>query len=168
MLFSCQAAEFDSLYGILVVEPDKTTDTPDPDNEHLFCVLYYPSIKNISSKPDAEKHPLSDIVDLGSTDTCDDGDDLKVAENKFAYINGSSSINNCSIAERAKRMEDYKAKGMISDRVLKEKYNSSDYSISIDVITLVEGNAKQRIINFQKTYPDGYFYVYENGNDDKG
>ena len=113
-----QAAELENLYGILVVEPDKTTDTPNPDNEHLFCVVYYPSIKNISSKPDAEKHPLTDIVDLGNTDTCEDGDDLKVAENKFAYINGSSSINNCSIAERAKRMEKYNAKGKDFNRII--------------------------------------------------
>jgi len=162
-----KAAELENLYGILVVEPDKTTDTPNPDNEHLFCVVYYPSIKNISSKPDAEKHPLTDIVDLGNIDTCEDGDDLKVAENKFAYINGSSSINNCSIAERAKRMEKYNAKGLISDKVVQDKYNSSDYDISIEVITLVERNAKQRIINFQQTYPDGYFYVYENGEGEK-
>ena len=81
-----QAAELENLYGILVVEPDKTTDTPNPDNEHLFCVVYYPSIKNISSKPDAEKHPLTDIVDLGNIDTCEDGDDLKVAENKVHHL----------------------------------------------------------------------------------
>ena len=59
------------------------------------------------------------------------------------------------------------AVGLISDKVVQDKYNSSDYDISIEVITLVERNAKQRIINFQQTYPDGYFYVYENGEGEK-
>ena len=149
------------------MEPDQSTDTPDPDNDHLFCVVYYPSVKNISDKVNSIKHPLSIIQDLESADTCDDNDDLTVAENKFAYINGSSSIGNCSIAERAKRLQKYKAAGLITDRIISDKYNSSDFNISIEVLTLVERNAKQRMMDFKKQYPEGYFYVYENGNDEK-
>ena len=150
-----------------MVEPDQSTDTPDPDNDHLFCVVYYPSVKNISDKVNSIKHPLSIIIDMDDADTCDDNDDLTVAENKFAYINGSSSIGNCSIADRAKRIQKYKAAGLITDRIISDKYNSSDFNISIEVLTLVERNAKQRIKEFQKEYPEGYFYVYENGNDEK-
>ena len=149
-----------------MVEPDQSTDTPDPDNDHLFCVVYYPSVKNISDKENSTKLPLSIIIDMDDANTCDDNDDLTEAENKFAYINGSSSIGNCScsIADRAKRMQKYKAAGLITDRIISNKYNSSDFNISIEVFTLAERNAKQRIKEYQKEYPEGYFYVYEHGN----
>ena len=157
-----QGQELENQYGILVVEPDQSTDTPDPDNDHLFCVVYYPSVKNISDKENSTKLPLSIIIDMDDADTCgDDNDDLTEAENKFAYINGSSSIGNCScsIADRAKRMQKYKAAGLITDRIISNKYNSSDFNISIEVFTLAERNAKQRIKEYQKEYPEGYFYV---------
>ena len=139
-----------------MVEPGQSTDTPDPDNDHLFCVVYYPSVKNISDKENSTKLPLSIIIDMDDANTCDDNDDLTVAENKFAYINGSSSIGNCScsIADRAKRMQKYKAAGLITDRIISNKYNSSDFNISIEVFTLAERNAKQRIKEYQKEYPD--------------
>ena len=162
-----QAQELENQYGIMVVEPDQHTSTPDPDNDHLFCVVYYPSVRNISDKVNSTKHPLSKVVDLGVTDTCVDGDKLSEAEHKFGFINGSSSIANCSIAERAQRMEKYGAEGLISDRIISAKYNSSEYSINIEVLTLVERNAKERINNFQTKYPEGIFYIYENGSDEK-
>ena len=142
-----------------MVEPDQSTDTPDPDNDHLFCVVYYPSVKNISVKANSTKHPLSIIIDMDDADTCADNDDLLVAENKFAFINGS--IGNCSIADRAKRIQKYKAAGLITDTIISDKYNSSGFNISIEVLTLVDKNAKQRIKEFQKEYPEGYFYVNE-------
>ena len=142
-----------------MVEPDQSTDTPDPDSDHLFCVAYYPSVKNISVKANSTKHPLSIIIDMDDADTCADNDDLLVAENKFAFINGS--IGNCSIADRAKRIQKYKAAGLITDRIISDKYNSSHFNISIEVLTLVDKNAKQRIKEFQKEYPEGYFYVNE-------
>ena len=155
-------------YGILVVEPDKTTDTAEPDNEHLFCVVYYPALRNISAKENATRLPLSSIVDLGQINSCEDSEGLEPVENKFGYINGSSLIGNCSIAERAKRFEEYRAKGLISDRIVTNKYNSSDYNVSIEVLTLVERNAKQRILKFNKSYPEGTFYLYSyDGGDEK-
>ena len=151
-----------------MVEPDEQTNTPDPDNDHLFCVVYYPSIRNISSKENATRLPLTSIVDLGNVNSCEDSDGLDIVENKFGYINGSSHIGNCSIAERAKRLEAYRAQGLISDRIISNKYNGSDYNLSIEVITLVEMNAKKRILKFNESYPEGSFYFYSyDGGDDK-
>ena len=165
--FRFQAQLLENQYGILVVEPDAETNTADPDNAHLFCVVYYPSVVNISAKANATKHPLSKVIDLGNVDTCDDGEDLDIVENNFAYINGSSELGNCSVAERARRLQRYKAEGMISDRIIKGAYNSSEYNISIEVLTLVESGAKERMMDFKKSYPEGVFYVYENGSDEK-
>ena len=155
-------------YGILVVEPDSETNTPDPDNAHLFCLVYYPSVNNISAKANATKHPLTKVLDLGDADTCEDGEDLNQVEANFAYINGSSKISNCSVAERAARLERYKAVGMISDRIITGEYNSSQYNISIEVLTLVERDAKERLLQYKTSYPEGVFYIYENGSDEKG
>ena len=167
LMFFFQAQLLENQYGILVVEPDAETNTADPDNAHLFCVVYYPSVINISAKANATKHPLSKVIDLGNVDTCDDGEDLDVVEDNFAYINGSLELGNCSVAERAKRLQRYKATGMIADRIIKGDYNSSEYNISIEVLTLVETGAKERMMGFKKAYPEGVFYVYENGSDEK-
>ena len=160
--------DLENQYGILVVEPDTDTDTPSPDNQHLFCVVYYPSIKNVSEKQEAVKYSLSSILDLVDTNTCDEEAEIPGVENRFGYINGSSSLGNCSITERAQLLQRNKAVGLISDRVISNKFNgSSEVDISIEVLTLVERNAKDRLLEFQKSYPEGVFYVYENGNDEK-
>ena len=151
-----------------MVEPDEETETKDPDNEHLFCVVYYPSLRNISAKENATKVPLRSIVDIGTVNSCEDDEGLTVVKDMFGYINGSSHIGNCSIAERAKRFESYKARGLISDRIVNNKYNGSDYNISIEVMSLVERNAKERILKFNQSYPEGHFYVYSyDSGDDK-
>lgn len=169
LIFSfIQAELLENQYGILVVEPNSETNTPDPDNAHLFCLVYYPSVNNISAKANATKHPLTKVLDLGDADTCEDGEDLNQVEANFAYINGSSKISNCSVAERAARLERYKAVGMISDRIITGEYNSSEYNISIEVLTLVERDAKERLLQYKTSYPEGVFYIYENGSDEKG
>ena len=163
-----QAKELENQYGILVVEPDEETDTKEPDNAHLFCVVYYPSLRNISAKENATKVPLRSIVDVGTVNSCEDNDGLNVVKDMFGYINGSSHIGNCSIAERAERFENYKARGLISDRIVNNKYNGSGYNISIEVMSLVERNAKERILKFNQSYPEGHFYVYSyDSGDDK-
>ena len=163
-----QAKELENQYGILVVEPDEETDTAQPDNAHLFCVVYYPAIRNISAKENATKVPLRSIVDIGTVNSCEDDEGLNVVKDMFGYINGSSHIGNCSIAERAKRLEHYQARGLISDRIVSNKYNGSDYNITIEVMSLVERNAKERILKFNQTYPEGHFYVYSyDSGDDK-
>ena len=163
-----QAKELENQYGILVVEPDEETNTAEPDNAHLFCVVYYPAIRNISAKENATKVPLRSIVDIGTVNSCEDDEGLNVVKDMFGYINGSSHIGNCSIAERAKRLEHYQARGLISDRIVSNKYNGSDYNITIEVMSLVERNAKERILKFNRTYPEGHFYVYSyDSGDDK-
>ena len=160
-----QGQELETRFGVMVVKPDKNTDYP--DNRHLFCVVYYPSLSNISDKESAVKQPLSLIKDLGNIDTCEDNDELTVVENKYGFINGSSG--NCSIVDRTRRLEKYQAKGLIGDRVFSEEYNSSEYDISIQLFSLVDVNAdvRDRIESFQAKYSDGYFYVYKKGTIDK-
>jgi len=166
---SVKAQNLENQYGILVVEETDGEKTENPDNDHLFCVVYYPSIKNISEKENSSQYPLSQILNLEDTNTCDDGDDLsgEGLEGKLGYINTNTSIANCSIAERAARLQEFKAAGLISDRILQKKFNGSDFNITIDVLTLVERNAKERMMKFQKDAPNGYFYVYSTKGDDR-
>jgi len=162
---SVKAQTQENEYGILVVETDGK-ETENPETDHLFCVVYYPSLQNISSRENASRYPLSSIIDLEESNTCEDGEDLSKVKDKFGYINTNASIANCSIAERASRLQEYMAKGLISDRIL-PKFNGSDFNISIEVLTLVEKNAKERMLKFHKDSPDGTFYVYSSQGDDR-
>jgi len=161
-----KAQELENQYGVLVVEETAEKQTENPDNDHLFCVVYYPSIKNISEKEHPSKYSISEILDLGDANTCNDGEEIEGVEGKIGYINTNTSIANCSIAERAARLQEFKALGLISDRVL-QKFNGSDFNISIEVFTLVEKNAKERMLKFQKDYPQGHFYLYSTKGDDR-
>jgi len=152
-------------YGVLVVESGPGPRTESPTNAQLFCAFYYPPLFNISedakSAPDV---PLAHIVDLKQLDSCEE--DLSV-EDRYGYINGSSSLANCSIAERAQRMQEAKAAGLITNRIVSGSYNASNFNISIPVITLVEKDAKERILQFQASSPDSYFYVYSTADEEK-
>jgi len=164
---SSKAQDLENEYGVLVVEPEGENSS-NPQTDHLFCVVYYPSIRNITSKEKATKYDLQTILDLGQKKTCD-GNDLSDAgvHNKFGYINGSSNLDNCSIAERAITLQEYQALGLITDRIISNKFNQSEFNISIDVFTLVEKNARKRIEQFKQDYPGGSFYVYDYGGDDR-
>jgi len=163
---TAKAQELENQYGVLVVEETAEKQTENPDNDHLFCVVYYPSIRNISEKENPSKYSISKILDLGDANTCNDGDQLEDVEGKIGYINTNTSIANCSIAERAARLQEFEALGLISDRVL-QKFNGSDFNISIEVFTLVERNAKERMLKFQQDYPQGSFYLYSTKGDDR-
>jgi len=149
-----------SEYGILVVREDGKEDDMEtaPDTDHLFCLLYYPALHNISkrSNGDMKRYPLRSLLDVSEINTCED--DLENMEDKMVYIN--TTLSNCSIAEQAKRLQASNVAGMISDRILKAKYNASDFNISIEVMTLVERDARKRMFAYQKSSPDGYFYMY--------
>ena len=56
------------------MEPEGENSS-NPQTDHLFCVVYYPSIRNITSKEKAAKYDLQTIQDLGQRKTCD-GNDL--------------------------------------------------------------------------------------------
>lgn len=161
-----KAQALENQYGVLVVEETTGKQTASPDIDHLFCVVYYPSIKNISEKEEPSKYPLNKLLNLGEANTCNDGDELSGLDGKIGYINTNSSIANCTIAERAARLQELHALGLISDRIL-PKFNGSDFNISIEVFTLVEKNAKERMLKYQKEYPDGYFYLYSTMGDER-
>jgi len=165
---SVKSQQLENQYGVLVVEEEEGKTTESPDNEHLFCLVYYPSIMNISDKEHMTKYPLSQILNLGDNNTCEDGDDLSGfgLEGNIGYVNASSAIGNCSIVERALRLQELKAVGLISDRIL-PRFNGSDFNISIEVFTLVEKNAKERMMKFQKESPKGSFYIYSTIDDDR-
>lgn len=155
-------------YGVLVVETREDGQrTENPTNDQLFCVLYYTALYNISDSAMAgweSPVPLASVLDLGQEDSCTG--DLQV-EGRVGYINGSYTLANCSIAERAQRMQEGKALGLITDRVVRGKYNSSDYNISIPVIALVEKSAKARILKYQTSSPKSYYYVYSTGGEER-
>ena len=97
---------------------------------------------------------------MGQADTCEG--ELDGVEGKFAFINGSSNLANCSIAERAERMQEAKAAGLVTDRVIKGRYNATEYNIKIPVFTLVGKDSKdvrERILEFNKS-TGSYFYMY--------
>jgi len=147
-------------YGVLVVEsPGPRSDNP--TNSQLFCTFYYPQLYNISEDAaSAPEYPLSLLVDVEQTDTCEG--ELEDVEGKFAFINGSSNLANCSIAERAARMQEAKAGGLVTDRVIKGRYNATEYNIKIPVFTLVGKDIKdvrERILEFNKS-TGSYFYMY--------
>merc|ERR1712212_1210938 len=153
-------------YGVLVVETGSGPRTESPTNAQLFCAFYYPPLFNISEDPSsAPDVPLASIVDLKQADSCQG--DLSVAEGRYGYINGSSALANCSIAERAHMLQEAKAVGLITDRVVSGSYNASSFNISIPIITLVEKDAKARILQFQASSPDSYFYVYSTADEEK-
>jgi len=152
-------------YGVLVVETGSGPRTESPTNAQLFCAFYYPPLFNISEDPSsAPDVPLANIVDLKQSDSCQGP--LSV-EGRYGYINGSSSLANCSIAERALRLQEAKAFGLITDRVVSGSYNASNFNISIPIITLVEKDAKARILQFQASSPHSYFYVYSTADEEK-
>ena len=68
---------------------------------------------------------------------------------------------------RAITLQEYQALGLITDRIISNKFNQSEFNISIDVFTLVEKNARKRIEQFKQDYPGGSFYVYDYGGDDR-
>jgi len=163
-----------SEYGVLVVEEgaegERHERTLNPDNDHLFCVIYYPTLHNLSSgEGPFQRYPLSSLLDLGETNVCPDGDDLDDLglDGKFGYITTNSSVGNCSIAERARRLENAGAQGIISDKIVKNKYNGSDYTLSIEVLTLVEKNAKARMFKYQENSPKSNFYMYSIADSEK-
>jgi len=152
-------------YGVLVVETGSGPRTEFPTNNQLFCAFYYPPLFNISEDPSSAPNvPLSQIVDLEQADSCEGT--LSV-EARYGYINGSSALANCSIAERAQRLQEAKAAGLITDRVVSGSYNASNFNISIPILTLVEKDAKERMLKFQASSPDSYFYVYSTADEEK-
>jgi len=160
-----QAVELNE-YGVLVVETQPDQRTVSPTNEQLFCVVYYPALYNISDEPlAAPSVPLKSILDLKQTDTCDGVLDVT---GRIGYINGNASLANCSIAERARNLQEAKAIGLIADRIVRGQYNSSQYNITIPVFSLVEKSAKQRILKFQSNSPDSYYYVYSTVGEERG
>ena len=68
---------------------------------------------------------------------------------------------------RAITLQNRQALGLITDRILSNKFNQSEFNISMDVLTLVENNAKKRIEQFKQDYPGGNVHVYDYGADDR-
>merc|ERR1719495_1590988 len=87
-------------YGIMVVERTALVE------EQLFCIIYYPSLSNITSNSStAERFALSAVVDLEEVNTCDP-DNIPDVSGQIPLISSNRTApSNCSIAARVENLQ---------------------------------------------------------------
>jgi len=148
-------------------------DTGNPKTEELFCVVFYPSISNVTNnRTSAPRIPLSKLEDLQQTDTCNDADDLSQfnLEGRVAFISVNKTFN-CSIAEKVSNLQKYKVLAVLTDgsHSSKNKFNASDYQIDIVVASILDGDktSKGKIFALKEKYPKATYSLYVPEGEDK-
>jgi signal peptide peptidase-like protein 2B len=158
VFLSLVKASSDSSYGILVVEhEDKNLK-----NEH-FCMVYYPSVYDVSeNKSQSERYLVSLLKDLDGVNACKDGDDLSGLglEGSFPIFSSNLSLANCSLWEKIENLQEYEVKGLLAEGNYGNKFNSSEFKFTVPFASLLEKDAKKRLLNIQENHPQSKFYLH--------
>ncbi|CAB4054371.1 SPPL2B [Lepeophtheirus salmonis] len=107
-----------------------------------YCISYIPSLSKIPSKSDSQTFQISSLINFTHVDTCNPNDESVVTDskNKIPFISGNNDLGNCSIAERAKNLQDSGALGILSDGTVHGEFTPNQFKITIPVISAMKND----------------------------
>lgn len=148
----------ESLYGLLVVEHEEKNV-----KDELFCMVYYPSVYEVAeNKSVAVKYLITLLKDLSDTNACDDGDDLTELglQGSFPIFASNLTIANCSLWEKITNLQDQQVKGLFAEGNYGNKFNTTDFDFTVPFASLLEKDARERLMEIQQNHPTSQFYLY--------
>jgi len=156
LISAAKASE--STYGVLVVEHEDSNF-----KDEQFCLVYYPSVHDVAeNKSVAERFLLSLLKDLADTNACDDGDDLSGLglEGTFPIFTSNLTLANCSLWEKITNLQSNKVVGLLAEGNYGGKTNSSEFEFTVPFASLLEKNAKEKLMQLQRDNPKAKFYLH--------